>query len=105
MQFVFSLGGVQCTCTFQELKLETNIWKLKQTFSKLVLVFPNETVPLLNLCKFDINRLLLVSTVQYDSLKNRSGFQRGKRFSLNPLVPDRTLKYVFCFDFAALQHC
>ena len=59
MQFVFSLGGVQCSCTFQELKLETNIWKLKQTFSKLVLVFPNETVPLLNLCKFDINRLLL----------------------------------------------
>ena len=93
MQFVFSLGGVQCSCTFQELKLETNIWKLKQTFSKLVLVFPNETVPLLNLCKFDINRLLLVSTVQYDSLKNRSGFQRGKRFSLKISPSMYTVQY------------
>ena len=80
MQFVFSLGGVQCSCTFQELKLETNIWKLKQTFSKLVLVFPNETVPLLNLCKFDINRLLLVSTVQYDSLEVAS--REGRDFLL-----------------------
>ena len=64
MQFVFSLGGVQCSCTFQELKLETNIWKLKQTFSKLVLVFPNETVPLLNLCRFNNRRLNIIVRVQ-----------------------------------------
>ena len=27
------------------------------------------------------------------------------KVATNPLVPKRTLKYVFCFDFVALQHC